>query len=121
MMRGLKKSSRLPAILSIIAATFAVYWPSLQSQFVWDDTALVQRDPFIRSWRLIPEGFRHFLFTDATASNFYRPIQRLTYTFDYALYGFNHPWGYHLTNILVHAAAAVALFFFVQKLIERAS
>ncbi len=119
MMRALNKPSRLPAVLTIIAATFAVYWPSLKNQFVWDDTALILRDPFIRSWQLIVEGFRHFLFTDATASNFYRPLQRLSYTFDYALYGF-HPWGYHLTSIALHAAAAVALFFFVQKLIARA-
>ena len=119
MMAALNKPFRLPAILSIIAATFAVYWPSLRNQFVWDDTALILRDPFIRSWRLIPWGIGHFLFTDATPSNFYRPIQRLTYTFDYALYAFD-PWGYHLTSILLHAAAAVALFFFVQKLIERA-
>ncbi len=119
MMPGLNKPFRLPAILSIIAATFAVYWPSLQNKFVWDDTALILRDPFIRSWRLIPEGFRHFLFTDATSSNFYRPVQRLTYTFDYALYAFQ-PGGYHLTSIILHAAAAVALFFLVQKLIARA-
>jgi Flp pilus assembly protein TadD len=74
----------------------------------------VLRDPFIRSWRLIPEGFRHFLFTDATASNFYRPVQRLTYTWDYAWFAFA-PWGWHLTNILLHAAAAVMLFLFLEK------
>ena len=119
MMRRLNKPSRLPAILSIIAATFAVYWPSLQNKFVWDDTALVLRDPFIRSWRLIPEGLRHFLFTDATASNFYRPIQRLVFTLDYAFFGFNQPWGYHFTSILLHAAAGVALYFFIQKIAAR--
>ncbi|HWB59955.1 MAG TPA: hypothetical protein VG733_10705 [Chthoniobacteraceae bacterium] len=118
MMRALNKSLRLPAVLTILAATFAVYWPSLQNQFVWDDTALILRDPFIRSWRLIPQGIGHFLFTDATPSDFYRPIQRLVYTLDYALFAF-HPWGYHLTNILVHAAAAVMLFFFVEQLIAR--
>ncbi len=114
--RLLKK--RIIPILLIVAAAFAVYWPALRNGFVWDDTALVLRDPFIRSWRLIPEGFRHFLFTDATASNFYRPIQRLTYTADYALFAFQ-PWGYHLTNIVLHAAAGVALFLFVRKLVGR--
>jgi len=116
----LKKHFPLVAILSLIAATFAIYWPSLQNQFVWDDTALVLRDPLIRSWRLIPEGFRHFLFTDATASDFYRPIQRLTYTFDYAVYAFQ-PWGYHLTNIILHAAAAVALFLCARRLIAKSN
>ena len=102
----------------VIAATFLVYWPALRNGFVWDDTALVLRDPLIRSWRLIPEGFRHFLFLDATASDFYRPLQRLSFTADYALFGFAAPWGWHLTSICLHAAAAVALFFLGKKLSE---
>lgn len=93
-----------------------MYWPALRNGFVWDDTALVLRDPLIRSWRLIPEGFRHFLFLDATASDFYRPLQRVSFTADYALFGFGAPWGWHLTSICLHAAAAVALYFLGRKL-----
>jgi tetratricopeptide (TPR) repeat protein len=103
-------------VVLLIAATFLAYWPALSNGFVWDDTALVLRDPLIRSWRLMPEGFRHFLFLDATASDFYRPLQRLTFTADYALFGCGAPWGWHLTSICLHAAAAVALFFLGQKL-----
>ena len=101
----------------IIAATFLVYWPALRNGFVWDDTALVLRDPLIRSWQNIPEGFRHFLFLDATASNFYRPIQRLTFTADYQLFGFAAPAGWHFTSILVHALAGVGLFLVAEKLL----
>ncbi len=103
-------------ILLILGATFAVYAPSLRNGYVWDDSALIQRDPFIRSWRNIVEGFRHFLFTDATPSDFYRPIQRLTYTWDYAWYSFQ-PAGYHFTSILIHALAAVFLFLFLERLL----
>ena len=112
----MKKLPRTVAIIVIIAATFLGYWPALRNGFVWDDTALCFRDPLIRSWTLVPEGFRHFLFLDATASDFYRPLQRLTFTADYQLYSFSHPWGWHLTSILLHAAAAVALWFFLRKL-----
>jgi len=104
------------AVLSILLAVFISYAPSLQDGFVWDDTALILRDPLIRSWRLIPEGFNHFLFTDATASDFYRPIQRLTYTLDYAAFAFR-PGPYHLTSLLCHAAAAVALLFLAEELL----
>ena len=103
-------------ILLIAVAVFLSYAPALRDGFVWDDTALILRDPLIRSWRLIPEGFNHFLFTDATASNFYRPIQRVTYTLDYAAFAFS-PKPYHLTNIVVHAAAAIALFVLAQELL----
>ena len=102
--------------LVLVAIVFAVYAPALRNGFVWDDTALIQRDPLIRSWRLIPEGFQHFLFTDATVSNFYRPIQRLTYTLDYGAFAFR-PLGYHLTNILCHLGAAFALFLFGNELL----
>lgn len=105
---------RILLIFLIIAATFAVYAPSLWNGYVWDDSALIQRDPFIRSWRLIPEGFRHFLFTDATASDFYRPLQRLSYTWDYAWKGFQ-PFIYHFDSILIHALAAVFLFLFIEQ------
>ncbi|MEO6754662.1 MAG: tetratricopeptide repeat protein [Chthoniobacteraceae bacterium] len=119
--------------------TFVSYWPAMRNSFVWDDTALVLRDPLIRSWRLAPDAFREFLFLDATASNFYRPLQRLTYTADYALWGIERSGkasskektgapdtgdhadtaavqdaaqpGWHFTSVLTHALAALALWW----------
>jgi tetratricopeptide (TPR) repeat protein len=105
------------AFLLLILA-LAIYASALRDGFVWDDEALVLRDPLIRSWRLIWEGFQHFLFTDATASDFYRPLQRLSYTLDYAVF-FLSPFGYHLFSILWHAAAAIAFFFFAEEFLAR--
>src|SRR4029079_17908816 len=100
-----------------IVATAACYAPAVRNGFVWDDTALVLRDPLIRSWRLIPEGFNHYLFVDATASDFYRPLQRLTYTIEYAFFT-ARPGPYHLTNIALHIAAAIALMCFAEAVLE---
>ncbi len=122
--------------------TFVAYWPAMRNSFVWDDTALVLRDPLIRSWRLTPDAFREFLFLDATASNFYRPLQRLTFTADYALWGIARPSdaptaaktgapdtgdaadvgaiqrapqpGWHFTSVLMHALAAIALWWLLR-------
>ena len=119
--------------------TFVAYWPAMRNSFVWDDTALVLRDPIIRSWRLAPEAFREFLFLDATASNFYRPLQRLTFMADYAMWGIERSGnmaddaktsapdtgdsadtqkvlsapqpGWHFTSVLIHALAALALWW----------
>src|SRR5438270_1354283 len=104
------------AALILIAFVFISYAPAMRNGFVWDDTALILRDPLIRSWRLIPEGFNHFLFVDATASDFYRPIQRLSYTLDYAAFAFR-PMGYHVISVLWHAVAAFALFLFAEELL----
>ena len=104
------------AVVLIAAATLLAYAPAVRDQFVWDDTALILRDPLIRSWRLIPEGFNHFLFVDATASDFYRPLQRLVYTAVYCGFAFN-PCAYHAVSILCHAATAIVLFVFAEELL----
>jgi len=108
---------RFLPVLLLAVAVLGVYAPAVRNGFVWDDAALVLRDPLIRSWRLIPEGFQHFLFTDATASDFYRPIQRLTYTLEYAAFGLV-PAPYHITSIVCHLLAAVALLFFARELLR---
>ncbi len=108
------RRKQIVAPFLLLAAALATYAPALRNGFVWDDQALVVRDPLIRSWRLIWEGFQHFLFTDASASDFYRPLQRLSYTLDYAAF-FVSPMGYHLVSILWHAAAAIALFYFAEE------
>ena len=104
------------AALILIVVVFISYAPAVRNGFVWDDTALILRDPLIRSWRLIPEGFNHFLFVDATASDFYRPIQRLSYTIDYAAFAFR-PGPYHITSVLWQSLAAIALLFLAQELL----
>jgi len=108
---------RIALLAGVIAILLTAHMPVFRAGFVWDDTALVLRDPLIRSWRLIPEGFEHFLFLDATPSNFYRPLQRLTYAMEYWAFIFN-PTAYHLTNILLHATAAVALFAFAMAFLR---
>ncbi|MEY2492738.1 MAG: protein O-mannosyl-transferase [Verrucomicrobiota bacterium] len=108
---------RLAVFATLVALVIGAHSPALRAGFVWDDTALVLRDPLIRSWRLIPEGFQHFLFVDATPSNFFRPVQRVTYTLEYWAFGFR-PLPYHATNILLHLGAAIALLCFSLALLE---
>ena len=108
---------RLIICATLLFLVFVAHAPAWRATFVWDDTALVLRDPLIRSWRLIPEGFQHFLFVDATPSNFYRPLQRLTYTLEYWAFAFS-PGPYHVTNILLHAGATIAFFVFALTLLK---
>ena len=105
---------RIWAGLILLVSVFICYSPAVRNGFVWDDTALVLRDPLIRSWRLIPEGFNHFLFVDATPSDFYRPIQRLTYTIDYSAFAFQ-PGLYHASSVLWHGLAAIGLLFLAEE------
>ena len=116
-------SNRIAFVKKILPALFlalvvlGLYTPTLWNDFVWDDTALILRDPLIRSWQLIPEAFQHFLFIDATPSDFYRPIQRLTYVLDYAAFVLK-PAGYHFTSILCHIGATLALLILGRELLR---
>ena len=109
---------RRHSYLLLVAVVLAVYAPALFNDFVWDDTALILRDPLIRSPWLLGEGLRHYLFLDATPSAFYRPLQRIAFTLDYTVGGLT-PWVFHLTSLLVHAAAAAALFGFLRRILAR--
>ena len=115
--KAMRRIPLLPYLISF-AAVLLAYGPALRNGFVWDDTALVLRDPLIRSPWLLGEGLRHFLFLDATPSSFYRPLQRAVFTLNYALAGFT-PSVFHLANLLVHSAAAVALYEFSRRLFLR--
>jgi len=45
---------------------------------------------------------------------YFRPLVVVTFALDWMLWGFN-AWGYHLTNVLLHAIAAVYLYFFLRR------
>jgi hypothetical protein len=53
-------------------------------------------------------------FTDRAL--FYRPVASLSYAIDYRLWGLD-PFGYHLTDLLAHAAAAALIVLLVQAVL----
>jgi tetratricopeptide (TPR) repeat protein len=94
----------------------AARFPALQGQLVWDDTWLVRDNPFIKSALLIPESFRHFLTLD-TSSSHYRPVQNISYFFDYLIWNAD-PYGYHLSNLFWHVGSGILLYFLLVRLFE---
>jgi protein O-mannosyl-transferase len=102
-------------ILVIFGTSVTVRAPALSGDRVWDDNFLVRDNPFIKSPVLIPEAFRHYLFVDSFSAH-YRPVQNLSYMLDYFIWDKN-TFGFHLTNVLLHAASAAALYFLVKELI----
>ena len=88
--------------------------PALQGQLVWDDQYLAHDNPFIKSPILILEAFRHYLFLDLFSAH-YRPVQNLSFIFDYALWNTN-TYGFHLTNVLLHLTSGILLYFLLRRL-----
>jgi len=108
----LRRSWIICAILAVCG--FMVHAPALQGELVWDDQYLAHDNPFIKSPILILEAFRHHLFLDSFSAH-YRPVQNLSFIFDYAIWNTN-TYGFHLTNVLLHLTSGILLFFLLKKL-----
>jgi len=94
---------------------FVVRLPALQGEPVWDDDCLIQTNPLIKSPLLLFEVFRHYLF-EGTFTSHYRPVQNLSYLFDYLVWN-NNFYGFHLTSLLCHLAGAILLYLLLRRLL----
>ncbi len=100
---------------------FAVYANTLWNGFVYDDHSQVLRNPYLRSFRYLPEIFTSNVWSFIGAqgeSNYFRPIMTLGYFFCYQIYG-ELAYGFHLFSILVHLGVLLALFCVTLRLFGR--
>ena len=99
--------------LGIAALTFVCFLPALSGTFLnWDDNLNFLENPDFRG--SVP-GAIHWALT-STLFGHYIPLTRLTWALNLAAGGMN-PWGYHLANLLVHAANAVMLYVVARRLL----
>jgi hypothetical protein len=100
--------------LLVAALTLAAHARGLHGQFVeWDDTTHITQNPAIRALTL--DNLRA-MFTDYTAK-LYIPLTLLSFALDYQLWG-REPFGYHLTNLLLHLANTLWVLLFVRRLLN---
>ena len=101
------------SLVLIIASGFTVYFNSLNGKFIYDDDVLVKDNLYIRNWHNLPKVLTKDIGSGgAKEYHFYRPVQTLTYMIDYSLWKLNVR-GYHLTNILLHILAALAIYWLI--------
>ncbi|MCZ6563772.1 MAG: tetratricopeptide repeat protein [Deltaproteobacteria bacterium] len=93
----------------------AAFLPALQNGFVWDDDRNFLLNPHYRGLGL--DELR-WMFTPFWGH--YTPLTWLTLGLDYLLWGMD-PWGYHLSNVLLHVATAVAFYFLTIQLLRLAT
>lgn len=105
-MPGAKKY--LIHILLLILVGTGVYWNSLDNGFVYDDLVTVEENLFIRDWRNLGKFFTADYYVRSEEYSF-RPLVTLTYFADWALFK-EDPRGYHLTNLLLHLLAGLAVY-----------
>lgn len=91
------------AAAALVVTVFVCYGNSLGNGFVFDDTNLVFSHSRLRSTE---EFLRVF--------SAYRPLRHLSYVLDYAIWG-ERPFGFHLTNVLIHAANSILVFLIARR------
>ena len=100
----------------IALGLIAVLCSSLASGFLMDDWFHLERAGQPLSGRALDfafdtgrAGIRLWVHPTPVLIRFFRPVVSLSFWIDRRVWGL-HAWGYHLTNILVHVLAAVAVF-----------
>ncbi|HEY1770728.1 MAG TPA: tetratricopeptide repeat protein [Chthoniobacterales bacterium] len=100
--------------LFLVLVAFIIHSPALNGQFIWDDNYLAHDNPLIKSPLFLFEVFRHHLFLDSLSAH-YRPVQTVSFMVDYFFWNDN-TYGFHLTNITLHALSGVTLYFLLRRL-----
>ncbi len=80
-----------------------------------DDSLILNNMPFLTKLSSIPAAFARDAFAGAGSGAYYRPLLTLSFIWDAALGG-SAPFFYHLTNLVLHAGAAMALYAFLRAL-----
>ena len=96
-------------VAALILAALAVYWRALRGEFLWDDFLVVHRNPLVTGELSL-------------ASIWFRadfPLSNVAFWLEWRAWG-EHPLGYHVVNVLLHAASAVLLWRVLVRLGIRA-
>lgn len=96
------------------------YFYTLSYGFVWDDIPFIINNVFLHD---ISNFFKIFTSNDSMGTDpsyvnpYYRPITTVSFMLNHIISGDN-PLGYHLVNVLLHAAVCVLLFLTIDHFLK---
>ncbi len=95
---------------AVAALGFAVFANGLSNGLTIDDGAAITNAASYH-----PLDWRATLLTPGGHANVYRPLTSWTFAAQHALHG-DHPFGYHLVNVLAHPGVAALVVLLAQAL-----
>ncbi|MEA1952583.1 MAG: O-GlcNAc transferase, partial [Planctomycetota bacterium] len=95
--------TRVPAI-ALIALVALAYYSAMKAEFVWDDNAYVNHAAPMRS----VDGLKQTWLQIESFPQYY-PLVHTSFWLEYQLWE-TLPYGYHVTNIFIHAMCVVVLW-----------
>jgi Flp pilus assembly protein TadD len=102
--------------VTVVVLTIVCFLPAVSGSFLnWDDNVNFQENPAFHGSG--PDQ----LWSALTSTRFghYIPLTRLSWSLNHALGGMN-PWGYHLVNVLLHAANTLIFYAVARRLLAAA-
>ncbi len=96
-------------VFALVVATIVVYQPVWHAGFIWDDDVLITDNPMVRA----SDGLYRFWFT--TEAPDYWPLTSSVWWLEWRMWG-DHAAGYHVFNVLLHAANAVLVWMILRRL-----
>lgn len=111
-MSGTRATALIGVAVAVLGA--ALYVNTLWNPFQFDDEVVIERNPYLRSWRNVVHLFSGEYFVRFQEMS-YRPVVSFTYLAESAIWG-TRPFGFHLTNVLLHAAVGAAVVVFLTTL-----
>lgn len=91
-------------VVALLALTAVAYVPVYRAGYIWDDNDHVTENVTLRSL----DGLGR-IWTEPRSIPQYYPVTHTTFWAEYQLWGTN-PTGYHVVNVLLHAASSVLLW-----------
>ena len=108
----------LIASILILVLGFIAYANSLNGQFVYDDDVFIKDNSLTKNISSIPISFTKNFGEGEDVGRLtiaYRPLQQISNTLNYAICKLDVR-GYHLTNIILHIAVALCIYWLVYVL-----
>ncbi len=107
-------------LAAVAALAFGVYANTLGNGFVNDDENLILLNPWIESWRALPEIFSGTAWgftSGGRIADYYRPLMHVVYLLVHSLFGFR-AWAYHLVNVLLHVGVTLLVCLLVERIVH---
>jgi protein O-mannosyl-transferase len=115
---GLSRWSDSTLFSVLILFSILPYCNSLLNGFVYDDTTQILDNPYIVSFRHLGQIFTTAVWSYVGSggyTNYYRPIMTIGYMLCFQIFG-AAPYGFHLANILLHAAVVCILYVVTRRM-----
>jgi tetratricopeptide (TPR) repeat protein len=101
----------VPLCIALIA--FAAFIPATRGGFLsWDDEQNFVSNPYFRG---LGAAQLRWMWSTFLLGH-YIPVSWMSLGLDYSIWGMN-PFGFHLTNVLIHAANAVLVYFIARRIV----